>query len=247
MLSANNGIQTSGSVINNIAGNNSILGGIFRTTGAGDTTITSSDGSLTLAGSITSNSVRKLTLTGSSTGANTVSGAIQDGGNSTANPNPLTKDGAGTWTLAGINTYSGDTTVNAGTLVLANGGSQKFYPKTTGTSNKITDSDTTVETGGGQGTLTLNGALAIDLTNATTATEWLLVDVANLAETYGTNFTVTDFTETPIDSGIWKRTVDGNTYTFTESRRQTDPRNRHQHLCELACRQRTRHGFRHRL
>ncbi len=115
---SNNNIQTSGSVINNVAGNNTILGEIFRTTGVGGTTITSSGGTLTLAGPIKSSGVRSLTLTGSSTGANTVSGTIQDGNNSPANPNPLTKTGTGTWILSGTNTYTGTTTISAGRLIV---------------------------------------------------------------------------------------------------------------------------------
>ncbi|MCB1131356.1 MAG: hypothetical protein KDN05_09525, partial [Verrucomicrobiae bacterium] len=69
----------------------------------------------------------------------------------------------------------------------------------------------------GSGTITLDGALSIDLADATTATSWLLVDVDNLEETYGPNFMVADFTETPADSGIWNRTVGSDAYTFTEA------------------------------
>ena len=124
-----------------------------------------------------------------------------------ATTDSLTKLGIGTLTLTGTNTYGGDTNVNDGTLELASGGSQAFYPLADGTSNKIT----------GTGIVTLDGALAIDLTNATTATSWLLVDVGNLDETYGTNFIVTGFTETAVDSGVWTLTVDTDLYTFTEA------------------------------
>jgi autotransporter-associated beta strand protein len=115
-VSSTNGIQTSGSVINNVAGNNAILGEIFRTTGVGGTTITSSGGTLTLAGPIKSSGVRSLTLAGSSTGPNTVSGSIQDG--SAGNYNPLIKTGTGTWILSGTNTYTGPTTISAGLLIV---------------------------------------------------------------------------------------------------------------------------------
>ena len=56
---------------------------------------------------------RTLTLTGTSTAANRVAGVLS---NSAAGTLGVTKNGAGTWTLAGANTYTGGTTVNAGLL-----------------------------------------------------------------------------------------------------------------------------------
>ncbi len=52
-----------------------------------------------------------------------VGGILQDGGTSGGTGGGLTKEGAGTLTLAGANTYSGNTRVNSGTLVVALGGS----------------------------------------------------------------------------------------------------------------------------
>lgn len=57
---------------------------------------------------------KTLTLTGSSTAANAIGGAIPD--NSPSNPTSLTKAGAGRWILSGSNTYTGATTVSAGSL-----------------------------------------------------------------------------------------------------------------------------------
>ncbi len=67
-----------------------------------------------------------LTLTGSSTGANTLAGIIGNPGTG-ANITTLNKSGVGTWFLSGSNTYSGNTNVNAGTLGLA-GGSTNNIP-----------------------------------------------------------------------------------------------------------------------
>ncbi len=55
-----------------------------------------------------------LTLSGSNMNANTIGGAISNG---SATSIAVTKSGIGTWVLAGANTYSGATTVSAGTLV----------------------------------------------------------------------------------------------------------------------------------
>jgi outer membrane autotransporter protein len=58
-----------------------------------------------------------LTLTGSNTNLNTISGNISDGSAFTTS---ITKNGAGTWVLSGSNTYSGGTTINNGTLTVNN-------------------------------------------------------------------------------------------------------------------------------
>ncbi len=56
---------------------------------------------------------RTLTLTGSNAGANTIAGVLADAATKTLG---VTKTGAGTWILSGANTYTGLTTVSAGTL-----------------------------------------------------------------------------------------------------------------------------------
>ena len=55
---------------------------------------------------------RLLTLGGSSTAANVVTGAVSNGSGTVS----ITKTGNGLWVLGGANTYSGGTTVSAGTL-----------------------------------------------------------------------------------------------------------------------------------
>ncbi|MFM8831521.1 MAG: beta strand repeat-containing protein, partial [Spartobacteria bacterium] len=65
----------------------------------------------------TTNQTRTLTLSGTNTDSNTFAPAIANNGSGAVS---LTKNDAGTWVLAGNNTYNGATTVNAGTLVFRN-------------------------------------------------------------------------------------------------------------------------------
>jgi fibronectin-binding autotransporter adhesin len=62
-----------------------------------------------------------LTLTGTNTGTNTFAPLIGD--QSAPNPTTLIKSSSGSWTLSNSNTYTGDTDVNGGTLIIAQGGS----------------------------------------------------------------------------------------------------------------------------
>jgi autotransporter-associated beta strand protein len=67
-----------------------------------------------------------LTLTGSSTGANTLAATIGNPGTG-ANVTTINKTGAGTWILSSSSTYSGNTTISGGTLGLS-GGSTNNIP-----------------------------------------------------------------------------------------------------------------------
>ena len=119
--------RTNNSVgIQNVSGNNEISGTVSTNSGGSIYQIQSDAGSsLTLSGlspSATARGVaiqsqatgsRIVTLQGAGNGA--VSGIIRDGSGSVS----IVKEGAGTWTFSGANTYSGTTTINGGTLRLA--------------------------------------------------------------------------------------------------------------------------------
>lgn len=61
---------------------------------------------------------RTLTLTGSNTGDNTIAGVLQNSSATGTGILSITKSGDGKWVFAGDNTYTGATTVNAGTLLI---------------------------------------------------------------------------------------------------------------------------------
>ncbi len=127
---------------------------------------------LAVAGSTT----HSLTLTGSNTGANTLSPAIVDNG---VLATSLTKSGAGNWMLSGANTFTGTTTISAGTLTLGNALALQNSTLTAPASGGLSFGTLTSATLGG-----LTGSNNLALTNASSAPVALSVGNNNGNTTY---------------------------------------------------------------
>ncbi|MCG3147954.1 MAG: hypothetical protein PCFJNLEI_01395 [Verrucomicrobiae bacterium] len=113
-------------------------------------------------------SARILTLQGTNTSDNLIAGAITNGTSTLG----LTKAGTGKWVLSGTNSYTGLTTINAGTLIvdgdqIAATGVVTVNSNATLGGNGIIGGNTTIKTnatispGTGSGTLTFNAALTL--------------------------------------------------------------------------------------
>ena len=124
-----------------------------------------------------------------------------------ASASGILKSGEGLLILGGVNTFTGNTTIDGGTLQLSDNAQLKFEVSD-GTSNTVT----------GGGTATFNGDFTID-TTAVTGTAggiWTLVDRASLTgESFGTTFTVIGFDD-PEDDGIWIMSDAKGAWSFDE-------------------------------
>lgn len=161
-------------------------------------------GSGTLASGWTGAGYQNLTI-GVDNGSSTFNGTIANG-SATAN---LVKAGTGTITLAGINTYTGNTTISGGALELAAGGLMTFVVTDTPSSNKIT----------GTGTATLNGDFNINTAavSGSTGRTWLLVERSTLSSvTFGSTFSVIGFHDGDQD-GIWTMTDTKGNWSFNQA------------------------------
>ncbi|MCX6854677.1 MAG: autotransporter-associated beta strand repeat-containing protein, partial [Verrucomicrobia bacterium] len=106
--------NSSGAIINE-AGNNILRANITCVAGGGDTKITVNAGTLTLEGTITTNTTGRFFILGG-VGNGVLSGPLRNGSN--IQGIGLTKTDAGTWTVSGANTHSATTTIGTGTLRL---------------------------------------------------------------------------------------------------------------------------------
>ncbi len=180
-----------------LAGN----GGIHTFTGNGG----ASGRRLLVTGSVTAgafDTTLNLATASTSVAAVEVTGSISDGaqGGSLS----VTKGSNGSAILAGANTYSGNTVVNAGTLILAETGSLTFNIGASGVNNSVS----------GVGTATFDGSFVLDLTNADTAggSSWTLVDLGSLsiATSFSDTFDIVGFSAT---GNVWSNGL----YSFDES------------------------------
>ena len=115
-----NGRNSSVPAIENLAGSNTLSGGITINVGGALYEVQSDDGTLALGGGISSAASGTRTFAFQGSGNIFVSGAISNGSAATFN---VTKSGAGNLTLASANTFSGSVTNFGGTLALAANGS----------------------------------------------------------------------------------------------------------------------------
>lgn len=156
--------------IQNVSGDNTLSGNVtFNGTGGIYTNLASTAGTLTLGGNLTASSVtgsRYFHFTGD---GGFISNGVVSNGSATVG---IVKSGAGTLTLNGVNTYSGLTTVSAGSIEIGSTGS---IANTSGVALNGGNFNVSAVTGGyalgalqtlsGSGTvtgdLTVNGTLAI--------------------------------------------------------------------------------------
>lgn len=142
-------------------------------------------GSIEGAGNI-SLGAKRLTLGNTNLSA-TISGVISDSGgvSTTGTGGGLTKIGTGTLTLSGANTYTGGTTISAGTLQLGNGGtSGSIVGNVTNNANLAFNRSDAVTFGGvifGSGAVQQNGAGSTNLTATNTYTGATNVNAGTLA------------------------------------------------------------------
>ena len=145
---------------------------------------------------------------GANNGSSQFDGVIQN--TNTTGVISLTKEGGGTFTLAGINSYSGNTTINDGTLVIADDAQLKFVV-----------SDATSNTISGTGIASIKGDFSIDTTavTGTTGGIWTLVNFTSLAPASAIDpatFTVIGFVD-PENDGIWTMTDAKGDWSFSET------------------------------
>ncbi|MBB4000888.1 autotransporter domain-containing protein [Aureimonas pseudogalii] len=168
-LTLSGGGVADGGALRNLSDNNTVSGPI--TLAGANTRINSDAGLLTLSGGISglAGANRDLVLGGAGNGA--VSGTM--GGNLRT----FLKDGAGTWSLTGVNTFAGEAIVNGGALTVEAGGTlgsgEGFIARDSGSTGTatVTGAGSTWTNGqlsvgdGGSGSLTVAAGGAVSNTS----------------------------------------------------------------------------------
>jgi autotransporter-associated beta strand protein len=148
---------------------------------------------------------RTVTVTGNTL---TIGGAISNGTHADLPTTGLTKTGAGTLVLSGINTYTGTTTVSAGAMTLTDNAQLKFVIGASGINNSLN----------GIGTVNLDGDFNFNLTGAgtTIGNSWNIINVSTLTETFNGTFSVVGFTRQGggTGAGLWDGSANSAQYQF---------------------------------
>ncbi len=130
------GPGANGGALEATSGANS-LADTITLTGAAASIQSDSGATVTLSGNIGNSTASTLTLTGLSTGANTISGNINNGTGVTS----LAKTAGGTWLLAGTDAFTGGTTISGGKLQLNNANALENSTVTISTASGLTFSN----------------------------------------------------------------------------------------------------------
>ncbi|MGJ8641230.1 MAG: beta strand repeat-containing protein [Opitutaceae bacterium] len=155
------------------------------------------------------------TVLGVDNGDGTFNGVIIDNNRSLGHIGSITKIGTGTQTLGGFNTYTGNTVVEDGTLIVSTTGALTFAPVLNGAINTVS--------GTALGTVTLEGTVNFNFVDADTTpgNSWVIIDNSLITFSYGAGLMGVSGdgdafspTGTP---GIWELDAAGNLWTYNEA------------------------------
>lgn len=178
-----------------------------------------------------SGTARTFTVNGAISGSGTVNHTGNDNGKLVLNGNVTSSSGGitnsnGSLDIGGVNTYTGDTSVNVGTVTLLSSGqlgdtdsivaSGATMLLLAGSQYNMVLNGFTTTTITGSGTIFLAGEVNFDLAlaNIANGNTWQVVDNSTLDETYTGSFQVNGFTQL---ADVWTKTSGLNTWTFTEA------------------------------
>lgn len=205
--------NASGSATAQVAGGATLL---LNTLTVDDSATTGTTSTVTFNGS---------TNTGTAFANAYVAGSVTNNTTDATKKLAITKQGSNILTLAGTNTYTGATTVSAGSLLLSGQLGNTNTTIASGATFNMADNslyNITIGANGvntfidGLGIANFEGDFSFDLTGASIANNnaWQIVDVTNLTESFTSNFTVLGFMEA---ANVWTKVDGDNTWSFTES------------------------------